>query len=114
MRWQILALDGTRSEEDIETEFERKNEQAKRDHTRKIEDIDLAYWNNWDRIVAAGGDNVQEKLDAAAVRRDQAKADADIRLERAQEDADERRLTQLEDLHTKQDRKIEDHDAETD
>ena len=30
-----LALDGTRTEEDIATDFERKNEQAKLDHTRK-------------------------------------------------------------------------------
>ena len=34
------------------------------------------------------------------------------RLERAQEDADTRRLTQLENLQTKQERKIEDHDAD--
>ena len=45
------------------------------------------------------------------LRREQAKADADIRLERAQEDADARRLTQLENLQTKQERKIADHDA---
>ena len=65
-RNEQALLDHEEKRVGIETDFERRNEQAKGDHARKLEDIDLAYNNSVERIVVAGGDKVQERLDAAA------------------------------------------------